>query len=215
MKKINKRLLTLSAFIEDNDTILDVGCDHSLLGIYLTLNRNNIKVISSDINEKPLEKAKENIKKYNLEDKIETRLGDGVKTISQDVNVVVISGMGGLNIVSILKDIGKYPNVNKLVISPNNDFELTREEISKLGFYIYKEEIVEESGKYYLISKYLKGKETLDNFFGKLDLSSDIVKEYYKYIYDNNKIILAQLGTKDYLRKKKLINENNKIEKII
>ena len=37
MKKIlNKRLLTLSAFINDRETVLDIGCDHGFLGIYLT-----------------------------------------------------------------------------------------------------------------------------------------------------------------------------------
>ncbi|MCR5307474.1 MAG: class I SAM-dependent methyltransferase, partial [bacterium] len=76
MKKIlNKRLLTLSAFINDRETVLDIGCDHGFLGIYLTLNKKKVKVISSDINEKPLAKAKENIHTFNLDKKIETRLG--------------------------------------------------------------------------------------------------------------------------------------------
>ena len=43
MKILNKRLQTLSAFIEKKDVVLDIGCDHSLLGVYLVLNKN-IKV---------------------------------------------------------------------------------------------------------------------------------------------------------------------------
>ena len=63
MKKIlNKRLESLCAFIKEKDIVLDVGCDHALLGIYLLLNKN-IKVIGSDINPGPLEKAKDNLKK--------------------------------------------------------------------------------------------------------------------------------------------------------
>ena len=59
MKNIlNKRLQTISAFIEKEDIVLDIGCDHALLGIYLVLNKK-IKVIGSDINTGPLEKAKE------------------------------------------------------------------------------------------------------------------------------------------------------------
>ena len=216
MKKIlNKRLETLSAFINDNEIILDIGCDHGLLGIYLTVNRKNIKVISSDINTKPLEKAKENIHKYGLDNKIEVRLGDGLSVMTRDITTIVISGMGALNIINILKDIRNYPNVNKLVLSPNNDFNLLRKEICKLGFKIKNERIVLENGKYYLISEFIKGKERVDYFFGKLDLNSKTVKDYYYYVYDNNKRILNNLKCFNKLKKISLIKENYNIKKHI
>ena len=211
MKKIlNKRLQTISAFINSKDVVLDIGCDHGLLGIYLVLNKN-IKVIGSDINKGPLEIAKENLKKYHLTRKIELRLGDGLTTMSDDINTIVISGMGGLSIIKILQDIKKYPNIKKLVISPNNDFPLTRIEISKLGFTIEKEIMVLESDKYYLISDYKLGKKKIDSFFGKLDLSDTTVRKYYQYIYNSNLKILSKLGMKDYLRKKELMKENKMI----
>ncbi len=213
MKRIlNKRLQTISAFIKENDIVLDIGCDHSLLGIYLVLNKN-IKVIGSDINSGPLEKAKENLKKYHLTRRIELRLGDGLSVMSDNINTIVISGMGGLSIINILKDIKKYPNVKKLIISPNNDFSLTREEISKLGFYLKKEEMVLDSKKFYLISEYHLGKKKTDNYFGKLDLENDTVIKYYKYIYETNLRILSKLGMKDRLKKKTLKSENNIIKK--
>ena len=215
MKRIlNKRLQTISAFIKENDIVLDIGCDHSLLGIYLVLNKN-VKVIGSDINKGPLEKAKENLKKYHLSRKIELRLGDGLEVMSEDINTIVISGMGGLNIINILKDIKNYPNIKKIIISPNNDFTLTREEISKLGFHVYKETIVLESGKYYLISEYHRGSRKIDSFFGKLDLTNDIVIKYYKHVYDTNLKILSKLGLKDRQRKKLLKNENKDIKKVL
>lgn len=212
MIRINKRLQTISAFIKENDIVLDIGCDHSLLGIYLVLNKN-VKVIGSDINSGPLEKAKENLKKYHVENLVELRLGDGLEIMSDDINTIVISGMGGLSIINILKDIKKYPNIKKLIISPNNDFQLTREEISKLGFYIKNEKMVLDSGKFYLISEYLIGKRKVDTFFGKLDIEDNVVKRYYQYVYDNNKKILSKLGMKDRAKKKTLTKENNMIEK--
>lgn len=213
MKQIlNKRLQTISAFIKDGDCVLDVGCDHCLLGIYLVLNKN-VKVIGSDINSGPLEKAHENLVKYHLVRKIELRLGDGLNTITDDINTLVISGMGGLSIINILKDIKKYPHVKKIIVSPNNDFSLTREEISKLGFYIYKETMVLERNKYYLISEYRKGTKKTDNYFGKLNLENEIVRKYYKHVYDSNLRILSKLGLKDRTKKKELTKENNKIKK--
>ena len=212
MKKIlNKRLQTLSAFIDKKDVVLDIGCDHGLLGIYLTL--NNIKTVSSDINKGPLEKAKENISKYNLTNEIETRLGDGLSVMSSDINTVVISGMGGLNIINILSDIKKYPNVKKLVLSPNNDFGLVRKEITDLGFKIVKEEMVLEQNKYYLISEYIHGNEDIDYYFGKLNLNDDTVKKYYQYIYETNLKIIDELKDKDNTKKRSLMKENNYIKK--
>ena len=214
MKKIlNKRLQTLSAFIEKEDIVLDIGCDHALLEIYLVLNKN-IKIVGSDINTGPLEKAKENLKKYHLTKKIELRLGDGLNSMSCDINTIVISGMGGLSIISILKDIKKYSNIKKIIISPNNDFELTRKEICKLGFYLEKEEMVLENNKYYLISEYRLGKKKIDSFIGVLDKDDSTVKKYYKYIYNTNLKIISKLGIKDRVKRKKLVRENKKIEKV-
>lgn len=215
MKEIlNKRLEVVSAFIEKKDIVLDIGCDHGLLGISLFLNKK-VKVIGSDINPKPLEKAKENLVKYHLEKKIELRLGDGLNPISSDINTVVISGMGGINIVNILKNIKSYPNVKKIIVSPNSDFILTRKEISKLGFYLSNEEMVLENGKYYLVSKYQLGNEKIDYYFGKLDLSNNIVKKYYQYVYNNNLKILSKLSLKNKIKKISLIRENKKIKKKI
>ena len=215
MKILNKRLETLSAFIEKNDSVvLDIGCDHGLLGIDLALNKK-VKVISSDINIKPLNKAKENISKYKLEKKIETRLGNGLEVMSDDVKTIVISGMGTETIVNILKDINNYPNVSKLILSPNNNFPLLRESICKLGFCINKEVIVEENGKYYLISEFIKGNNRVDYYFGKLDLNNNSVKEYYKYIYNTNKKILSKLSVFNKLKKISLIKENIKIKKCV
>ena len=193
MKRIiNKRLEMISAFCKDNDRIIDIGCDHGLLGIYLVLNRNNIKIVGSDINTGPLEKAKDNLLKYHLEDKIELRLGDGLNTVSDDIDTIIISGMGGITIVGILKTIDNYPNIQRLILSPNNDFPFVRKEICRLGFKINQEVMVEEKGKYYSIMEFIKGKEEINPFFGKLDLTTPVVRDYYIKLYKKNKEIISK-----------------------
>ena len=72
---INKRLKKISAYLLNSKKIIDIGCDHALLGIYLCLENENIKVIASDINDKPLLKAKENVNQYSLNDRIAIKLG--------------------------------------------------------------------------------------------------------------------------------------------
>ncbi len=210
MRGLNQRLLALSAFIHDNESIIDVGCDHGLLGIYLCLNRNNINVISSDIKKKPLDMALANTYKYHLEKQIKIKLGDGLSTIEDNTKTVVISGMGGISIVNILKDIEKYPHVQKLVLSPNNDFSYMRGMVNKLGYEIVQEKLIYERKKYYLISEWQKGTKECNSFFGRLNLNDETVRNYYFEKRKQNDKILENL--KDITRRKKLMMENCQIE---
>ena len=99
--KINNRLQKISDFINEKDSVIDIGCDHGLLGIYLVLNKKIKTMVSSDINQLPLNKAKENILKYHLENQIELRLGNGLECLDDNLDTIIISGMGGLTIIDI------------------------------------------------------------------------------------------------------------------
>ena len=104
MISLSNRLLTISSFIEKNDNILDIGCDHALLDIYLEKKYNNDIIIASDVLESALEKGKENIKKYNSK-RVILKCGYGLETLDNNkVNTVVIAGMGYQKIIGILKN---------------------------------------------------------------------------------------------------------------
>ena len=117
--KINARLKKIGDLVEANSFCLDVGCDHALLDIYLVKKKKNIKCIASDIAEGPIEAAKKNIKREKLENEIEVRLGDGLSTYSDDVNTVIISGMGGLEIIQILENSPII--INNLILQPQRN----------------------------------------------------------------------------------------------
>jgi len=211
--KLNKRLTTISVFIENNSKVIDIGCDHGLLGICLYETKGNVKVISSDINELPLKKAHDNLVKYGLLDKIELKLGNGLECLNDDTDTVIISGMGGLTIIDILQDIKKYPNIKKIVVSPNSDFDLTRKMISKLGFKINREVIVKENKKYYLVSEYIVGKEKVNCMFGKLDFHDKVTVEYYKALYDKNVLVLKSIPKRYFFKRMKLKYQNYVIKR--
>lgn len=186
---LDNRLKRITDFIPSDSYILDVGCDHALLDIYLALNRNNVKLIASDINENPLKIAKENIKKYNLEDKIKLEKADGVSKINDEVDTVVIAGMGTSTINDIINnDLEKLKNVKKIIISSHtSSFEL-RENMNKKGFKIIDEAVVFDKGKYYEIIVYSNGYERLS----KLDMEygpiiskrkDEITKAYFNERY--------------------------------
>lgn len=210
---LDNRLKRITDFIPSDSYILDVGCDHALLDIYLALNRNNVKLIASDINENPLKIAKENIKKYNLEDEITLEKADGVSKINDEVDTVVIAGMGTSTINDIINnDLKKLKNVKKIIISSHtSSFEL-RENMNKKGFKIIDEAVVFDKGKYYEIIVYSNGYEKLS----KLDMKygpiiskkkDEITKAYFnerylKLIEIYKKIPNGNKKLKDDLNKK-------------
>ena len=95
MNKLSVRLEAVANYVDDNSKVIDIGCDHGFLSIFLAKKYDNIKIIASDINENALNNAISNINKIHLQNKIETRLGNGLDVVTADeIDTIVISGMG-------------------------------------------------------------------------------------------------------------------------
>ena len=152
--KLSKRLQAVATLVDVNSRVIDVGCDHAYLDIYLTLNNGNT-CLATDINSNALSMAESNIKKYKLSDKIEIKLTDGLKNIEihNDDNIV-ISGMGAYTILDILKT-NKLSDT--LIISSNNNVDFLRENVVNLGYYIDSEIFLIDKNKPYIIIKFKKG----------------------------------------------------------
>lgn len=159
MIKLSPRLKQIADYIKDNSNMVDIGCDHGLLDIYLLQNRKNIKIIASDVNQNALNNAKNNIKKYKLEDKITTILSNGLDSIdTTNIDTIVISGMGSHTITGILyNNLKKLKNVDRLILQSNNDLDFLRYKVTKIGYYIIKEELVRDAGIIYTIIEFKKG----------------------------------------------------------
>ena len=205
--KINNRLKMIGDLVQANSFCLDVGCDHALLDIYLVKRNEEIKAIASDVKEGPLEQAKKNIKRERLENKIEVRLGDGLSTYSEEVDTVIISGMGGRNIIGICKNNLKvFKQVDTYIISPNNYQEDVKRFFCKNGYYISNEELVKDSNFIYQIIIFKKGKKKYskkDYFFGPvlLEKKGKLFNEYYTREMKSREILINLLP-KNYRLKK-------------
>lgn len=161
MNKLSKRLDRVSSYIKDNSKIIDIGCDHGLLSIYLAKKYDNIKIIASDVNENALNNAINNIKKEHLENRIETRLGSGLDVVNpEEIDTIVISGMGANTIVGILKySTDKLINVDNIIIQSNTDLYYLRKNVTRLGYYIEDESLVEDSNIIYTVILFTKGRK--------------------------------------------------------
>lgn len=184
--KINNRLIKVAEKVEVGSNIIDVGCDHALLCIYLIKNNIASSCIASDVNEGPLNQAKKNIFLFNLDKKIKIKLGDGIDTIESITDTIIISGMGGANIVNILSDgKNKLSNIKTIILSPNNDSYSVRKNVTLLGYKIDFEEIIYDNGKYYPIIVFSKGKQIYneeDLLFGYNVLQNEFSNKYYNYL---------------------------------
>lgn len=214
--KINDRLKKIGDLVEVNSFCLDVGCDHALLDIYLVKKDKNIKAIASDVAEGPVEAAKQNIKRERLENKIEVRLGDGLDTYSDEINTIIISGMGGRNMIGIFKrHLEALKKVDTIILSPNNYQIDVKKFLVNNGFYIENEEFVKDKKFIYQIIVFKKGKKHYtkkEYFFGPiyLEKKGKLFEEYYKRELMSRKILL-QVLPKNFIWKRFITNQEIKM----
>ena len=100
---LDERLTVCASLVREGARLADVGTDHAYLPVWL-LNSGKITfAIASDINEKPLLRAKATAEKYSAQN-IELRLGSGVSVLTPEdgISDIVIAGMGGEVIANIL-----------------------------------------------------------------------------------------------------------------
>ncbi|WP_462364636.1 tRNA (adenine(22)-N(1))-methyltransferase [Roseburia inulinivorans] len=155
MVKISNRLTTASALVTQGYTLADVGTDHGYIPIYLLQQEKIPSAIAMDINEGPLERAKEHIALYGLQAYIQTRLSDGVAALKPgEVEAVLIAGMGGGLVMHILQDGEQVCRTAKeLILQPQSEIERVREFLREEGYTILAEDMVYEDGKFYPMMK--------------------------------------------------------------
>ena len=197
MIKLSKRLEAISSLVPVNAKVIDVGCDHALLDIYLYQNKISKKIIATDVNLNALGNAQENIKKVKLDKYIETRLGNGIDPLNSDddIDTIIMAGMGAHTIIGILKNnYQKLKNIDNIIIQSNTKLFFLRKEMMKLNYKIDNEVMVLDNKKIYTIIKYVKGKQKYNKkelYFGPV-----LLKNNSKLFQEYNKKELAKLEMK-------------------
>lgn len=166
--KLTARLEMIAERIPICRVLADIGTDHAYIPVYAVKNGCCSKALAADLREGPLEMASANIKRYGLEQFIETRLGNGLESITLDeCDVIVIAGMGGSLIRDILStSVGKAQHARLLLLQPNNAADVLRKWLCENGCEIGQETLVLDAGKLYsLISAKWTGKAVVGDEF--------------------------------------------------
>ncbi len=74
-----------------NPKILEIGIGSGIISVMLAMMIEDISIVAVDINEKAIELAKQNAKKFDVENKIEFRLSDTFENVNENAFDMVIS----------------------------------------------------------------------------------------------------------------------------
>lgn len=163
--KLTPRLQAIADFVQMNSIAADIGTDHGYIPVYLVREKDCSKVIATDVNPGPLDNANGYIEKCGLKDKIEARLGNGLKPIKPgEVDTAIIAGMGGHLIIDILNDnLEITRSIDKLILQPMVASEELRRFLYENDMRIENEKLAKEKDKMYEIFTVVHGKEDMEN----------------------------------------------------
>lgn len=174
---MNKRLELIASILPHGRGFADVGTDHGYLPVYMAQHGYSGKIIASDINEGPLSTAVASARQAGVEDRICFRLCDGLDGCgSEELDTVVIAGMGGDTICGILDRADWIMSRDiLLILQPMTKAEVLRYWLANNDFAICGEWLIEENGEIYQILSARFGARTLlsdaELFTGKYELA--------------------------------------------
>lgn len=218
--QLDSRLSAVASLVRKNSKFADIGTDHAYLPVFLIKNGIIDNAIAADLRKGPLNNAKETVEVYNLTEKIELRLSDGLDNFADgEVNEIVVAGMGGLLISQFVERTKWLKNRDvHLILQPMTHEEELRKTLFDNGFIIDNEVVAKDTDKLYIIiSAYYYGDATaysdLDLIVGRLPLNQDdLSKKYLAKIYTkyNKKLIALKKANKEYEDLEKIVGELSK-----
>lgn len=148
---LSPRLRMVANLVPDGARLADVGTDHAYLPAALILEGKIPFAIAADLRQGPLSRAKATVRDCGLTGQIGFRLCDGLSGIRPDeVDAVVIAGMGGETIADILAAAPWTRECDiPLVLQPMSSMPDLRSWLGGNGYYIVSEELVREGDTLY------------------------------------------------------------------
>ena len=150
---MNKRLSAIAALVQNGRGMIDVGTDHGYLPAHLAVSGYGGSLYASDINEGPLLSAQRTAAEAGVSSRIRFLLCDGLSLCPpEEVDTIVIAGMGGDMIVKILDEAEWCMDRHyHLILQAMTKAEVLRYWLVYNEFAIESETVVEDGGTLYQI----------------------------------------------------------------
>ena len=196
-----------------------------LLPVYLVMNQRIPGAIAADVGKGPLERAREHICRYHMQNYIETRLCDGLSGISVgEGDTLVIAGMGGPLMEKILSDNPEVrDSFQELILQPQSDIPHFRHFLMSNGYRITEEKMILEDGKFYPMMKAIRDQKRneswtpLEEMFGKylLQEKNPVLQQFLQRELRIRQNILTKLQKAETEETKKRRNEVEEEKQLI
>lgn len=161
---LTPRLRTILSLVPQGARLADIGTDHALIPVAL-LRRGEIQTaIASDIGQGPLDSAARTAQQFGVSGSISLRLGAGLRTVQPDeVDTIVIAGMGGETIAGILQDDSwALDGQHLLLLQAMTGQAQLRQYLAARGAEIGQELICQEGQRMYTVMAVRGGAEKQD-----------------------------------------------------
>ncbi len=213
---IDNRIKDIANLIPKCHSIADIGTDHAYLPIYLMQNYICEIAYACDVANGPLNVAKKNIAKYNLNNKIIPILSNGLNNVPI-VDVVIMAGMGGQLIIDILKNNSK--KYQTFILQPNNNIDTLRKYLCTNNYAIIDEVVSNVNKKYYEILVVINQKQNLTSkeiTYGPINLikkSPNFINKWVKILIQYCTILDNFRGSKQEYQR--IIDKIDEIREIL
>ncbi len=146
------RLRAIAEQVPQGAHLVDIGTDHGYLPVWLLLAGRVEHAIATDLRSGPLERARQTAKRFQVEEQLDFRLCDGLSAVHpEEADTVVIAGMGGETIASILEAALWTKEETLLLLQPMTGFAELRSWLQGNGYQIQSERIACEGKRLYSI----------------------------------------------------------------
>ncbi len=152
------RLEKIFSIIPNCDVFADIGCDHGYIAHAMLTRKKAKKIIIADISKKCLSKAEQLLYPYITRGIAESVVANGFKGVPKS-DVGLVAGMGGEEILAILRGANILPNT--LVLQPMKNTDKVRLCLIDLGYKIEKDYLFKSANKFYDLILAVKGKDFL------------------------------------------------------
>lgn len=166
--KLTPRLAAIADLVSVGSVVADIGTDHGYLPVYLISEGISQRAIASDVNQAPLNQARETVAALNCLQKIDLRLGNGLHVLRQEDNAdtVIIAGMGGRTIALILEEgRQKLAGIEHFILQPMSEAGYLRLFLAQNGFALVHESLAMEGKHLYEIILAKPGEEMETDLF--------------------------------------------------
>lgn len=210
------RLEEIFSLIPPTKTFADIGCDHGYISLAMLNSGKCEKAVLSDVSEKCLDKAIKTVESYIIDNKAKAVLSDGFDNLPP-VDTALIAGMGGEEIISILKKASSLPET--LVLQPMKNSDKVRAFLIKTGYRFIRDYTFMAEGKFYDLMLVKKGKDKLNEdeiLFGRDNLKEkgEAFKQKIRFLVERNEEILKGKNLSEKSRDQ-IIKETEKLNKCL